>query len=225
MLEQNSGSLNEMMNNKLKNIFFYILLLMFVVACDDTVTYSEMKEKEIASIKDFIKEKGIRTITFQEFIANDSVTDVKRNEYVEIDGVYMQIVHNPKDADDARRIDDGETRNMLVRYVEYNIQDADTLSSNKYYSAPDEMRVTNTSGTYSAAFTSGVMMGIYSNSYVPTGWLVPFSYLWFTRHQSQLAKVNLIVPHTKGTSNATTYVYPCFYEITFQPENLYDYDK
>lgn len=225
MLEQDSGSLNEMMNNKLKNIFFYILLLMFVVACDDTVTYSEMKEKEIASIKDFIMEKGIRTITFQEFIANDSVTDVKRNEYVEIDGVYMQIVHNPKDADDARRIDDGETRNMLVRYVEYNIQDADTLSSNKYYSAPDEMRVTNTSGTYSAAFTSGVMMGIYSNSYVPTGWLVPFSYLWFTRHQSQLAKVNLIVPHTKGTSNATTYVYPCFYEITFQPENLYDYDE
>ena len=225
MLEQDSGSLNEMMNNKLKNIFFYILLLMFVVACDDTVTYSEMNEKEIASIKYFIKEKGIRTITFQEFIANDSVTDVKRNEYVEIDGVYMQIVHNPKDADDARRIDDGETRNMLVRYVEYNIQDADTLSSNKYYSAPDEMRVTNTSGTYSAAFTSGVMMGIYSNSYVPTGWLVPFSYLWFTRHQSQLAKVNLIVPHTKGTSNATTYVYPCFYEITFQPENLYDYDE
>ena len=201
------------------------MLLLSFIACDDTVTYSEMKEKETAAIKDYIKNNGITIIKYQDFVAKDYVTDVKRNEYVEIDGVYMQIVHNPKDADDARRIDDGETRNMLVRYVEYNIQDADTLSSNKYYSAPDEMRVTNTSGTYSAAFTSGIMMGIYSNSYVPTGWLVPFSYLWFTRHQSQLAKVNLIVPHTKGTSNATTYVYPCFYEITFQPENLYDYDE
>ena len=218
-----------MMNNKLKNIFFYALLLVFIVACDDTVTYSEMKEKEIASIKSFIKEQGIDVITFQEFIAQDTMTIVdkekKRNEYVEIDGVYMQIVHNPKDADDARRIDDGDTRNILVRYTEYNIQDDDTISSNKYYSAPDEMRVTNTSGTYSATFISGIMMDLYQNSYVPTGWLVPFSYLWFTRHQSQLAKVNLIVPHTKGTSNATTYVYPCFYEITFHPEDLYDYNE
>ena len=218
-----------MMNNKLKNIFFYALLLVFIVACDDTVTYSEMKEKEIASIKSFIKEQGIDVITFQEFIAQDTMTIVdkekKRNEYVEIDGVYMQIVHNPKDAVDARRIDDGDTRNILVRYTEYNIQDDDTISSNKYYSAPDEMRVTNTSGTYSATFISGIMMDLYQNSYVPTGWLVPFSYLWFTRHQSQLAKVNLIVPHTKGTSNATTYVYPCFYEITFHPEDLYDYNE
>lgn len=225
MHKQELCSYCKMMNDKLKNIFFYILLLFSFVACDKTVTYSEMKEKEVAAIKNYIKNNGITVITYQDFVAKDYVTDVQRNEFVEIDGVYMQIVHNPKDADDARRIDDGETRNMLVRYVEYNIQDADTLSSNKYYSAPDEMRVTNTSGTYSAAFTSGVMMGIYSNSYVPTGWLVPFSYLWFTRHQSLLAKVNLIVPHTKGTSNAATYVYPCFYEITFQPENLYDYDE
>ena len=214
-----------MMNKTLKNIFFYSLLLLSFVACDDTVTYSEMKEKEIEAIKDYIKKNGITIITYKDFVAQDSVTDLQRNEYVEIDGVYMQIVHNPKNADDARRIDEGDTRNILVRYAEYNIQSADTLSSNKYYGAPDEMRVTNTSGTYSAAFTSGVMMSLYSSSYVPTGWLVPFDYLWFTRHQSQLAKVNLIVPHTKGTSNATTYVYPCFYEITFQPENLYDYNE
>ena len=213
------------MNDKLKKILFYTLFLLFVVSCDKTVTYSEMKEKEIASIKDYIKQKKINVITFKQFVANDSVTDVSRNEYVEIEGVYMQIVHNPKDADDARRIDDGDTRNVLVRYTEYNIQDADTLSSNKYYSVPDEMRVTNTSGTFSAAFTSGVMKDLYGSTYVPTGWLVPFSYIWLTRHQSQLAKVNLIVPHTKGTSNATTYVYPCFYQITFQPENLYDYDE
>ena len=150
-------SRNNMMNNKLKNIFFYALLLVFIVACEDSVTYSEMKEKEIKTITQYIKEQGINIITFQEFVANDSVTDVMRNEYVEIDGVYMQIVHNPKDADEARRIEDGDTRNILVRYTEYNIQDDDTLSSNKYYGVPDEMRVTNNSGTFSATFTSCVL--------------------------------------------------------------------
>lgn len=212
------------MNNRFKNIFFYVLVLLSMVACDKTVTYSEMKEKEIATIKQYIKEQGIEPITFEQFIKNDTVTDVSRNQYVEIEGVYMQIVHNPKDADDARKINDGETRNIYACYTEYNIQDGDTLTSNRYYPDHDEMRVTNTSGTFSAAFTSGVMMSVYSSSYVPTGWLVPFGYLWFTRHQSQYAKVRLIVPHTKGTSNATTYVYPCFYEITFYPENIYDYD-
>ena len=215
--------------NKLKNTLLYALLFMFIVACDDTVTYSEMKEKEIEAINEYIKEKNIDIITFQQFIAQDSVTVVDeksgRNEYVEIDGVYMQIVNNPKGADDARKIEEGDTRNIFACYTKYNIQDADTISSNKYYSAHDEMRVTNNSGSYSATFTSGMMKELYSSSYVPTGWLVPFSYLWFTRSQSQHTKVNLIVPHTKGTSNATTYVYPCFYEIRFYPETLYDYNE
>ena len=111
---------------------------------------------------------------------------------------------------------------LLVRYYEYNIQEDDTISANVYAADPDEMRVTNTSGTFSATFTSGIMKEQYSSSYVPAGWKVPFNYLWFTRRQSQLARVNLIVPHTKGTSNASSYVYPCFYQITFIPEKLYD---
>ena len=211
------------MNSKLRNIFLYTILSLFFVACDKTVTYSEMKEKEIETIKNFIKEQGINVISYQEFIANDTVTNVERNEYVEIDGVYMQIVNNPKDESDARRIKDGETRNMYVVYSEKNIQSGDMLSYNTYYPDPDEMRVSNNSGSYSAAFVSGVMLNLYGSSYVPTGWLVPFSYLWFTRHSSQHARVNLIVPHTKGTSNATTYVYPCFYEIRIYPEHSYEY--
>lgn len=214
-----------MMGKLLKNIFYYALLLVFIVACEDTVTYSEMKEKEIKAIKEYIEEKNINIITFEQFVAQDSTTNVERNEYVEIDGVYMQIVHNPKDAKDARRIEPGDTRVMLVRYYEYNIQDADTISINKYVGEPDEMRVTNNSGTFTATFISGIMPTLYENSYVPTGWIIPFNYLWFTRYSSQLATVKLIVPHTKGTSNATTYVYPCAYEITFQPEKLYDYSE
>jgi hypothetical protein len=209
--------------NVLKYIFLLPLLAISIVACDNAVTYSEMKEKERDVVNRFVKEKGIKVISFSEFAANDSVTDVENNEFVEVDGVYMQIVNNPKSADDARRINDGDTRNMLVRYLEYNIMDDDTISLNTYMSEPDEMRVSNNSGTYSATFTSGVMAEVYGNN-VPTGWLVPFNYLYFTRKQSNLAEVILIVPHSKGTVTATTYVYPCMYKITFQPENMFDFE-
>ena len=96
-----------MIVNRLKNIFFYTLLLLFAVACDDTVTYSEMKEKERDAVNNFVKEKGIKIISYAEFVANDSTTDVAKNEFVEIYDVYMQIVNNPKAASDARRIADG----------------------------------------------------------------------------------------------------------------------
>ena len=207
----------------LKYIIFFPLFALLLTACDDAVTYSEMKEKERDAVNRFVKAKGINVISYAEFVANDSVTDVARNEFVEIDDVYMQIVNNPKNADDARRINDGDTRNMLVRYLEYNIMDDDTISLNTYMSEPDEMRVSNNSGTYSATFTSGVMAEVYGNN-VPTGWLVPFNYLYFTRKQSNLAEVILIVPHSKGTVTATTYVYPCMYKITFQPENMFDFE-
>lgn len=207
----------------LKYILFFPLFALLLTACDDAVTYSEMKEKERDAVNRFVKAKGIKVISYADFVANDSVTDVAKNEFVEIDDVYMQIVNNPKSADDARRINDGDTRNMLVRYLEYNIMDDDTISLNTYMSEPDEMRVSNNSGTYSATFTSGVMAEVYGNN-VPTGWLVPFNYLYFTRKQSNLAEVILIVPHSKGTVTATTYVYPCMYKITFQPENMFDFE-
>ena len=132
----------------------------------------------------------------------------------------MQIVNNPVDAADAFTIADGDSRNMLVRYSEYNILDGDTISANNFMGEADEMRVSNNGGTFSATFTSGVMKSIYGNS-VPTGWLVPLRFLKFTRSQSNLAKVNIIVPHSKGTTTAAMYVYPCLYQITFQPENSY----
>lgn len=208
----------------MRYIFVLPLLALLFVACDDTVTYSEMKEKERDAVNNFVKEKGIKIISYAEFVANDSTTDVAKNEFVEIDDVYMQIVNNPKAASDARRIADGDTRNMLVRYYEYNIIEGDTISTNSYMSEADEMRVTNKSGNYSATFTSGMMASMYGNA-VPTGWLTPLNYLYFTRMQGNLAKVNLIVPHSKGTVTATTYVYPCLYSITFQPENLYDFGE
>ncbi len=206
-----------MLRDKLSKFSFFLVLVSLFASCDDTVTYSEMKEKERESVNAYIKEKGINIISFEQFVTNDSTTDVSKNEYVLVDDVYMQIVNNPKKKDStAYNIEDGDNVDLLVRYYEYNIQEDDTITGNLYAADADEMRVTNTSGSYKATFTSGVMKAVY-NASVPTGWLVPLRFLTFTRKQSNLAKVNIIVPHTKGTSNAATYVYPCHYQISFQP--------
>ena len=206
-----------MLRDKFSKFSFFLVLVSLFASCDDTVTYSEMKEKERESVNAYIKEKEINIISFEQFVANDSTTDVSKNEYVLVDDVYMQIVNNPKKKDStAYNIKDGDNVDLLVRYYEYNIQEDDTITGNLYAADADEMRVTNTSGSYKATFTSGVMKAVY-NASVPTGWLVPLRFLTFTRKQSNLAKVNIIVPHTKGTSNAATYVYPCHYQISFQP--------
>ena len=200
------------------------LLALFFVACDDEVSYSDMKERETRAVKEFIRSEGINVISFNDFIKNDSTTDVENNEYVIIDDVYMQIVRNPKGVEGARQMRDGETLNVMARFVEYNISEADTILGNVFDSDnPDYMRVKLDHGSYSATFKNGYMAITYGSA-VPTGWLTPLPYIYFTRRQSQTAKVRLIVPHTKGTSTASSYVYPCFYEITFIPENLYDTD-
>ncbi len=210
--------------NIFKHILFLPVLATLLVACDDAVTYSEMKEKERDAVNKFVKDNGIKVISYADFIANDTVTDVANNEFVEVDDVYMQILNNPKDASDARKILPGDTRNMLVRYHEFNIMEGDTISSNNFMPDADEMRVTNTDGSYSATFTSGVMASIYGNA-VPTGWLTPLNYLYFTRKTDNLAEVILIVPHSKGTVTASNQVYPCLYRISFQPENLYELEE
>ena len=208
-----------MLRDKFSKFLFFLALVSLFASCDDTVTYSEMKEKERDAVNAYIKEKGINIISFEQFVANDSTTDVSKNEYVLVDDVYMQIVNNPIKSDPrARSIYDGENAEILVRYHEYNIQDDDTITSNWYAADADKMRVSNTSGSYKATFISGVMNAVY-NSTVPTGWLVPMRFLTFNRRDSNLAIVNIIVPHTKGTSTAATYVYPCHYHIKYKPED------
>ncbi len=192
------------------------LFAMLFVACDDEKTYSDMKEDERKAVKNFIREQGINVISFKEFVEQDSVTNVDNNEFVLIDDVYMQIVRNPKNLESARQMRDGETLEILARFIEVNISSGDTIFGNLYDSDNvDEMRISFDSGSYTGTFVSGYMSA-YGKA-VPTGWLTPFPYIWLTRPQSQVAKVKLIVPHTKGTSTAASYVYPCFYEVTFQP--------
>ncbi|MBQ8502407.1 MAG: DUF4827 domain-containing protein [Bacteroides sp.] len=191
-----------------KLTLFFLALLAFSIgfqACDDTKTYAEMMEEEEDAIANFIREKGIKVISQSEFHANDSITDVDENEYVQLaSGVYMQIVdrgsENP--ADTVKNRDD-----ILVRFMEYDILQQDTTLTN-LYDVPlvDEFKYTVTSSSIAGIFTQGYMLNYYGSS-VPAGWLVPLSYIRDKAH------VRLIVPHKMGHSTAMSYVYPYYYDI------------
>ena len=200
-----------------KKVFtaLWALLAVVMASCEDYETYAEQKEKERAHINDFIFERGITVIDLETFVANDSTTDVSKNEYVlfEDKGVYMQIVRKGE----GEMMQDGDRGVFMARYVEYNIAQGDTISGNLYASTPDYFTCERNGDTFSASFTQGYMYGIYGSA-VPKGWLLPLSYITPGRPNDKAAKVRLIVPHGEGTSNAAQYVYPTYYEITYIPE-------
>lgn len=194
--------------------------LLFMAACSDGETYSDMKEKERNAISRFISEEGISVISEATFVNQGETTDVDKNEFVLLDrsGVYMQIVR--KGAGDP--LEEDKQVNLLIRYSEYNILDEAMQTRNDYSSRNyDKMTVTRDGATFTASFTSGVMYSTYGAS-VPAGWLVPLLYINVGRQtdaDEEISKVKLIVPHTQGHSYASSSVYPCYYIITYQRES------
>lgn len=184
-------------------------------SCDDVETYADKKEKERAYINDFIVEQGIKVISKEEF-EKDTITDVNENEFVlfKDKGIYMQIVRRGE----GKMIEDGDRGVLMARYLEVNIETGDTLSGNLYSNLPDHFTYTRDGDSFSASFTQGYMLTLYSNSAVPSGWLLPLSYVTPGRPNDKGAKVRLILPHGETTSMAAQYVYPTYYEITYIPE-------
>lgn len=205
----------------MKRNFIWALLLVvaagFLASCSKYETYGDKKEKERNAINKFINDSLINPISETVFAAQDSTTDVSKNQYVYLNntGVYMQIVR--KGCGEA--LPDGKTTNVLCRFVEYNILDeAMQLRNDLTPSYYDKMTVTRNGKTYSANFASGLMTSTYGSS-VPSGWLVPLSYINVgipSNAGDEVAMVRLIVPHTQGQSYASSNVYPCFYVITYQ---------
>lgn len=189
----------------------------FLASCSDYETYGEKKEKERDAISKFLGDSAINVISETVFAAQDSTTDVSKNQYVYLNntGVYMQVVR--KGCGNA--LPDNKTSNVLCRFVEYNILDqAIQLRNDLSPSYYDKMAVTRSGKTFSASFASGLMSSTYGTS-VPSGWLVPLSYInvgFPTEEGDEVAFVKLIVPHTQGQSYASQNVYPCFYVITYQ---------
>ena len=207
-------------------------------ACNKEETYAEKKEKERNAIANFIRRDAvvmyegdtlvhvgkINVISEEQFHAQDSTTNLERNEYVLFGntGVYMQIVRKGV----GQKLESGTSKHVIARYLEFNIL-ADSIQTRNdilYYSTtPDIIDISNSYGTFTASFNTenggGAMYRFYQSTTVPPGWLVPFTYIRLGRQVNEtdeISKVRLIVPHSQGQKNASEYVYPCFYEITFQ---------
>lgn len=200
-----------------------LLAVIALASCKDTETYADQKKKERSAIDRYIANKGINVISESEFYANGCTTDVSKNMYVLFDntGVYMQIVRQGC----GEKLQDGERTTMLCRFNEYNLLEGDEvlqLTNMKAYTyLVEEVNVENTSGTFTASFNSNssLMYTRYGSAAVPSGWLVPLTYIKLgipASEDDEIAKVNIIVPHTQGQVDASSNVYPCLYEITYQ---------
>ena len=107
----------------MKKILYSLLLLVLALAytsCENYETYADKKEAERDAINDFIAREGIQVISEQQFVAQDSTTDLSKNQYVYFDrnGVYMQIVRKGV----GEKLAENKSTNILCRFVEKNIQ-------------------------------------------------------------------------------------------------------
>lgn len=215
------------------------IALATLAACSSDETYAEQKERERDAINSFIGRDvkiydadgnvvidvgRINPISESTFNEQGCKTYTESNQYVVFGstGVYMQIVREGV----GKRLEHGESKSVLVRYTEFNIMrdsiqstNEITVNDNPYV---DVMDIANTYGTFTASFNTtdyrSKMYNTYGNASVPSGWLIPFSYIRIGRQsgEEQIAKVRLIVPHTQGQSDASNNVYPCFYELKIQ---------
>ena len=215
----------------MKRILFILIAAAAVFAsCNDYETYGDKKEKERNAIAKFISDSSIVVISEDQFNRQGQTTDLARNEYVKFDknGVYMQIVRQGC----GTKLQDGEKTRLICRFSEYNLlEDTITLCNNNnelYYKGkslvkmPDIMQISRTGSSFTASFLSGIMYSAYESAAVPSGWLVPLSYVNVGRPQSadeEYSMVRLIVPHSQGHAKASGNVIPYFYEITFQRES------
>jgi len=208
-----------------KFLLLIIAAIVVFASCNDYETYGDQKEKERNAINKFIADSSITVISEDVFTQNGCKTDLSRNEFVKLDksGVYMQIVRQGC----GTKLQNGETANLICRCKEYNImKDTLAVETDIFYAAacPDIMRVSCTSGTFTASFTKAIaynMYYCYGSAAVPAGWLVPLTYVNVGVPQSddeEIAKVRLIVPHSQGHSIATQNVTPYYYVLTLQRE-------
>ncbi len=221
----------------MKKTYSLLILLcgiLLLASCNKGETYSDLKDAEREAINKYISKNSIKVINETQFASQDETTSLTNNEYVYLSksGVYMQIVRKGC----GSKVKDGESLEILCRFSEYNIKKDELLLRNDvpyyvmisnvtydYSSAPDKMTVERIGNSYTGTFVSGsTMYNHHGSAAVPAGWLVPLNYVNVGRPQNdddEVAKVRLIVPHSQGTVDASSSVYPCYYEITYERDN------
>ena len=218
--------------NKIIYTLLFVFVMMGLTSCNDYETYADLKEKEQNAISSFIAREGILVIDESTFKAQGETTDTADNQFVRMSrtGVYMQIVRKGC----GKQLGTNESTSLLCRFMEKNLLTDSVLVRNDqkgsiYYSSlgqyidpsqyVDKMYVTRNGTTITAMFESGMMQNYHSSTSVPGGWLVPLNYINVGRPEKvgdEIAKVRLIVPHSQGTADASSSVYPCYYEISYE---------
>lgn len=210
---------------KMKKTALFLTILFAAISilqsCDDGKTYAELLEEQKESINNFIREKKIKVISRDQFLAQDSTTNVEENEYVLFadNGLYMQIEYKGE----GRKIENREK--VLVRFVEYSLHYSDTTLTNIYDAGSlDEFTYTKSESGSQISATFGSddgRAGYLSMTYnygtsVPSGWLIPLEYINLTRNAAKTAKVNVIVPAKLGQATAIQNVHAYHYELNYQ---------
>ncbi len=193
-----------------KLVYFIVGLLAYSMAfqsCHDNVTYADMLKDENRMIENLIKDSSIVVISQSEFYAHDTVTNLSRNEFVQLaSGVYMQIVDKGStDPTDTICSND----HVLVRFIEYNISDTMNVScaNVSYPYIVDEFRYVKSGTSIMGTFIGGVMYATYQSTTVPSGWLAALPYVRNGAH------VKLIVPSKMGHDASMQYVHPYYYDL------------
>lgn len=185
--------------------YFFVAAALAVqlVSCDDGMAYAERMEQEREIIDAFMADSGFYYV---ESFPTDSFRDSK--EFMLFpDGMYMRV----EDFGSGRAFKSGDM--VTVRFTEVNLSNQLTVS-NIAASHPDVFRYQVSGSTQTGIFVSDemgdpFMVSLYSSTAVPSGWLLPLEYV------RSGSRVRLIVPHKLGQSDATYYVYPCYYEIDY----------
>ena len=218
--------------NKIIYTLLFVFSMIGLTSCNDYETYADLKEKEQNAISNFISREGIQVIDETTFKNQSETTDTTRNQFVYMSrtGVYMQIVRKGC----GSPLEDKKSVSLLCRFMEKNLLTDSILIRNDQKSSfyltnigryidtsqyVDKMYVTRNGTTITAMFESGMMQTYHSSTSVPGGWLVPLNYINVGRPEKegdQIAKVRLIVPHSQGTADASSTVFPCYYEISYE---------
>jgi hypothetical protein len=218
--------------NKIIYTLLFVFSMIGLTSCNDYETYADLKEKEQNAISNFISREGIQVIDETTFKNQGETTDTTRNQFVYMSrtGVYMQIVRKGC----GSPLEDKKSVSLLCRFMEKNLLTDSILIRNDQKSSfyltnigryidtsqyVDKMYVTRNGTTITAMFESGMMQTYHSSTSVPGGWLVPLNYINVGRPEKegdQIAKVRLIVPHSQGTADASSTVFPCYYEISYE---------
>ena len=206
------------MKKTIQCLLLAIIAVVMFDSCSSTATYAEQREAELEAISSYLVKKNIQVISETDFYAQDSTTDVSKNQYVlfQKSGVYMQIVSKGS----GKKLESGESADVLCRFIEYNINGDSTSLTDLHVNYPEKLNVRNNSGTFVANFEYSWLNYCYSlNGSVPSGWLVPLRYINLGRlltETDKYAEVNIIVPHDQGHTVATSNVVAYAYHLTYE---------